>query len=73
MSCTNHSALGRGIAFAPAHSTHTTHLLVGLEDVAPEGVVWDLPGDVAEDLEVLRVVRHVEYPTEGKEGRLVSL
>ena len=41
----------------PTHSTHThTHLLVGLEDIAPEGVIWHLSGDVAEDLQVLRVM-----------------
>ena len=48
---------------------HATHLLVGLEDVAAEGIVRHLSGDVAEDLEVLRVVRHVEYPAgRGKRG-----
>ena len=47
---------------------HATHLLVSLEDVAPKGVVRYLSGDVAEDLEVLRVVRHIEYPAAKEEG-----
>lgn len=38
------------------------YLLLGLEDVAPEDVAGPVPGDVAEDLQVLRVVGHVEDP-----------
>lgn len=37
-----------------------SYLLLGFEDVAPEGVVGAVPRDVAEYFQVLRVVRHVE-------------
>lgn len=53
-------------------NTHTkfsrlsSHLLLGLEDVAPEGVAGAVSGNVAENLQVLRVVRHVEYPGKKK-------
>ena len=52
---------------APAHTgTHAhTHLLLGLEDIAPEGVAGALPGDVAEDPLVLRVVGNVEDAIDG--------
>ena len=43
------------------------HLSVCLEDVASEGVVRHLTSDVAEDLHVLRIVRHIEDPG-GREG-----
>lgn len=39
-----------------------SHLLPGLEDVAAEGITGAIPGDVAEDLQVLGVMRHVEDP-----------
>lgn len=39
-----------------------SHLLPGLEDVAAKGVTGAIPGDVAEDLQVLGVMRHVEDP-----------
>ena len=32
------------------------YLPVGLEHITPEGVVRDLPGDIAEDLEILGVM-----------------
>ena len=41
---------------------HVPYLFVCLEDVAPECVVWHFTSDVAEDLHVLRVVRHIEDP-----------
>ena len=37
------------------------HLLLGLEHVAAENVALSVAGDVAEDLQVLGVVGHVEY------------
>lgn len=37
-----------------------SYLLLGFEDVAPEGVVGAVPRDVTEYFQVLRVVRHVE-------------
>lgn len=40
------------------------YLLLGLEDVAPEDVAGSVPCYVAEDLQVLGVVRHVEDPAE---------
>lgn len=39
------------------------YLLLGLEDIAPEDVAGAVSSDVAEDLQVLGVVRHVEDPT----------
>lgn len=54
------------------NSAHTkvshlsSHLLLGLEDVAPEGVARTVSGNVAENLQVLRVVRHVENPKKKK-------
>lgn len=38
-----------------------THLFVGLEDVAPEHIAGPVPGDVAEYLQILRVVGDIEY------------
>lgn len=38
------------------------YLFVGLEDVAFEHVSGAVSSDVAEDFEVLRVVRDVKYP-----------
>lgn len=46
---------------------HVPYLFVCLEDVASECVVWHFTSDVAEDLHVLRVMRHIEDPGE-KEG-----
>lgn len=40
----------------------STHLFAGLEDVAPERVAGAVARYVAEYLEVVAVVRHVEYP-----------
>ena len=37
-------------------------LFVGFEDVATEVVAGGVTRDVTEHLQVLRVVRHVEYP-----------
>lgn len=48
--------------FSSHRCTSFTHLLVGLEDIALEDVAGAVPRDVAPDLEVLRVVRHVENP-----------
>lgn len=42
-----------------------THLPLGFEDVAVEHAALPLSGDVAEDLQVLGVVRHVEDPGGG--------
>ena len=47
------------------HACTHTHLLLGLEDVASEGVAGALPGDVAEDPLVLGVVGHVEDAVDG--------
>ena len=38
-----------------------SHLLLGLEHVATEDVALSVPGDVAEDLQILGVMGHVEY------------
>lgn len=43
-----------------------THLLVGLEHVALEYIARAVPGDVAPDLKVLRVMGHVENPERKK-------
>ena len=48
---------------------YVPNLFVCLEDVAPECVVWHFTSDIAEDLHVLRVVRHIEDPAgRGREG-----
>jgi len=44
----------------------TRHLFVGFEDVAAEQVAARIPGDVAEYLQILTVVRHVENPVNSK-------
>lgn len=41
------------------------YLFLGLEDVAAEDVALSVSGDVTENLQILGVMRHVEYP----EGR----
>ena len=41
------------------------YLLVSLENVAAEEAAGSIARDVAEHLEILRVVRHVEYPVDG--------
>lgn len=41
-------------------------LLFGFEDVAVEGIAGAVSGDIAEDLQVLRVMRYVENPARGK-------
>ncbi len=38
------------------------YLLIGLEHIASEGTVWYLSRNVAEYIEILRVVAHIEYP-----------
>ena len=38
------------------------HLFVGFEDVAAEQVAARIAGDVAEDLQILTVVRNVKDP-----------
>uniref|UniRef100_A0A1I8H6J4 FERM domain-containing protein n=1 Tax=Macrostomum lignano TaxID=282301 RepID=A0A1I8H6J4_9PLAT len=48
-----------------AHDAHRLHLLGGFEHVALERVPMAVSGDVAENLQVLRVVRHVEDPVDG--------
>ena len=45
------------------------YLSFGLEDVAAEHVALAVAGDVAEDLQVLGVVRHVEDPGDTAAGR----
>ena len=47
------------------HACTHTHLLLGLEDIASEGVAGALPGDVAEDPLVLGVMGHVEDAVDG--------
>lgn len=39
-----------------------SYLFLGLEDVAAEDVALSVSGDVTENLQILGVVRHVEYP-----------
>lgn len=39
-----------------------SYLLLGLEDIAAEDVALSISGDVAENLQILRVMGHVEYP-----------
>lgn len=41
---------------------HTTYFLLGLEDVAAEDITLSISGDIAENLQILGVMRHVEYP-----------
>ena len=43
------------------------YLFVGFEYIALEDIGLPVTGDVAEDLEVLRIVRNIEYPEERKE------
>jgi hypothetical protein len=50
----------------------TAYLLVGFEHVALEDVASAISRDVAEDLEVLRVMRDVEYPEKSKQKTNVS-
>lgn len=40
-----------------------SYLFDGLEHGALETIGWTVPGDVAPYLQVLGVVRHIEYPT----------
>ena len=61
-----HSTLGG--ALGRECWTIAGYLLVSFEDIAAEGAVRELSGYVAEDLHVLGVVGHVEYPG-GLEGR----
>lgn len=44
------------------HACRLSYLLLGLEDVAAEDVTLSVSCDVAENLQILRVMRHVEYP-----------
>lgn len=39
-----------------------SHLLLGLEDVTAEHVTLSISGNVAEDLQILGVMRHIEDP-----------
>lgn len=39
-----------------------SYLLLGLEDIAAEHVALSISGDIAENLQILRVMGHVEYP-----------
>ena len=45
------------------------HLFVRLEDIAAKGVVRGLASDVAEDLQILRVVGDIEYPASRARGQ----
>jgi hypothetical protein len=60
------SALTLALYWQPGTCSLDTHLFIGFEYVALEHVAGAISRDVAEDLEVLRVVRHVEYPEENK-------
>ena len=53
---------GRNQVKAFKLSCCASYLLLGLEDVASEDVALSVSGDVAENLQILGVVRHVEYP-----------
>lgn len=51
----------------PPPYTHTFlfyffYLFLGLEDIAAEDVALSVSGDVTENLQILGVMRHVEYP-----------
>lgn len=46
-----------------------SHLLLGLEDVTAEDVILSISGDVAEDLQVLGVMRYIEDPTGQKQRK----
>lgn len=39
-----------------------SYLLLGLEDVAAKHIALSVSGDVAENLQILGVMRHIEYP-----------
>lgn len=45
-----------------------TYLLLGFEDVAPEHVALSISGNITEDFQVLRVVRHIEDPVKARNG-----
>jgi hypothetical protein len=46
-----------------------THLFGGFENVAAEKVAGCVSGDVTEDFQVLRVMRHVKDPGEKKKEK----
>ena len=47
-----------------------SYLLVSFEDIAAEGVLWHLPSDVAEDLQVLGIVGHIKYSENRRERKI---
>lgn len=59
--------VGPGLSGIRGNGQEAPHLLLGLEDIAPEDVAGPIASDVAEDLQVLRVVGHVEDPA-GRAG-----
>lgn len=51
-----------GMFLEVATCDYFSYLLLGLEDIAAEDIALSISGDVAENLQILRVVGHVEYP-----------
>lgn len=41
---------------------HLVYLFLGLEDIAAEDVALSVSSNVAENFQILGVMRHVEYP-----------
>lgn len=48
--------------FVSLDGSFCSHLFLGLEDVTTEDVALSVSGDVTENLQILGVMRHVEYP-----------
>lgn len=47
---------------ASKQASYLSYLLLGLEDIAAENITLSISGYVAENLQILGVMRHIEYP-----------
>ena len=61
------NSISEGPNFTRLYYAVYTYFLVRLEDVASEGVIRHFSSDVAEDLQVLRVMGHIEDPARKKD------
>lgn len=49
-----------------------SHLLLGLEHITAENIALTISGNVAEDLQILWVMRNVEYSKKNKKNKTKS-